>query len=56
LERLWRTHLFDDDQKADFARDVLENMSEAFFLLDQQFRLLDVNGAALALDGRSKEI
>jgi PAS domain S-box-containing protein len=29
-------------------------MSEAFFLLDQQFRLLDVNGAALALDGRSK--
>jgi PAS domain S-box-containing protein len=44
-----------DDQKVDFARDVLENMSEAFFLLDQQFRLLDVNGAALALDGRSKD-
>jgi PAS domain S-box-containing protein len=30
-------------------------MSEAFFLLDEQFRLLDVNSAALALDGRSKE-
>ena len=36
------------------ARDVLENMSEAFFLLDDEFRLLDVNKAALALDGRSK--
>jgi PAS domain S-box-containing protein len=30
-------------------------MSEAFFLLDQEFRLLDVNGAALALDGRPKD-
>nr|WP_269845239.1 PAS domain-containing protein [Sphingomonas deserti] len=40
---------------ADYARDVLENMSEAFFLLDREFRLLDVNAAALALDGRSKE-
>jgi PAS domain S-box-containing protein len=29
-------------------------MSEAFFLLDEEFRLVDVNGAALALDGRSK--
>lgn len=29
-------------------------MSEAFFLLDRQFRLLDVNKAALALDGRPK--
>ena len=38
------------------ARDVLENMSEAFFLLDTEFRLLDVNGAALALDGRPKDI
>jgi len=38
-----------------FARDVLENMSEAFFLLDREFRLLDVNRAALSLDGRSKE-
>jgi PAS domain S-box-containing protein len=43
-----------NDQQIDFARDVLENMSEAFFLLDGQFRLLDVNGAALALDGRCK--
>jgi PAS domain S-box-containing protein len=46
--------LIDEQQTFDFARDVLENMSEAFFLLDQQFRLLDVNGAALVLDGRSK--
>jgi PAS domain S-box-containing protein len=38
-----------------YARDVLENMSEAFFLLDREFRLLDVNRAALALDGRPKE-
>jgi PAS domain S-box-containing protein len=38
-----------------YARDVLENMSEAFFLLDQEFRLLDVNRAALSLDGRSKD-
>jgi PAS domain S-box-containing protein len=29
-------------------------MSEAFFLLDHDFRLLDVNAAALALDGRPK--
>lgn len=29
-------------------------MSEAFFLLDQGFRLLDANAAALALDGRPK--
>lgn len=39
----------------DFARDVLENMSEAFFLLDEQFRLIDVNQAALALDRRPKD-
>jgi PAS domain S-box-containing protein len=44
-----------DPQALDFARDVLENMSEAFFLLDPEFRLLDVNAAALALDGRQKE-
>ena len=44
-----------DDQKVVFARDVLENMSEAFFLLDEQFRLLDLNGAALVLDGRPKD-
>jgi PAS domain S-box-containing protein len=30
-------------------------MSEAFFLLDREFRLLDVNRYALALDGRAKE-
>jgi PAS domain S-box-containing protein len=30
-------------------------MSEAFFLLDREFRLLDVNSAALALDGRPRE-
>src|SRR5688500_7178797 len=30
-------------------------MSEAFFLLDREFRLIDVNSAALALDGRRKE-
>jgi PAS domain S-box-containing protein len=29
-------------------------MSEAFFLVDREFRLLDVNAAALALDGRAK--
>jgi PAS domain S-box-containing protein len=40
---------------ANFARDVLENMSEAFFLLDREFRLLDVNRYALSLDGRPKE-
>jgi PAS domain S-box-containing protein len=44
-----------ENQPFDFARDVLENMSEAFFLLDPEFRVLDVNRAALALDGRSKE-
>jgi PAS domain S-box-containing protein len=42
------------DEPVDYARDVLENMSEAFFLLDEEFRLLDVNAAALALDGRPK--
>jgi PAS domain S-box-containing protein len=31
-------------------------MSEAFFLLDREFRLLDVNSAALALDGRPREM
>lgn len=44
-----------DADTLDVARDVLENMSEAFFLLDEQFRLLDVNGAALTLDGRGKD-
>jgi PAS domain S-box-containing protein len=44
--------LIDDKQGIDSARDVLENMLEAFFLLDQEFRLLDVNGAAIALNGR----
>ena len=44
-----------DPQLANYAQDVLENMSEAFFLLDREFRLLDVNSAALALDGRPKE-
>ncbi len=38
-----------------YARDVLENMSEAFFLLDREFRLLDVNRAAIDLDGRPKD-
>lgn len=42
-------------QAANYARDILENMSEAFFLLDREFRLIDVNAAALALDGRPKE-
>lgn len=37
---------------AELARDVLENISEAFSLLDRQFVLLDLNAAALALDGR----
>ena len=45
-----------DPHPADYARDVLENMSEAFFLLDREFRLLDVNSAALALDGRPREM
>jgi PAS domain S-box-containing protein len=44
-----------DPNTLDYARDVLENMSEAFFLLDREFRLLDVNAAALALDGRPKD-
>jgi PAS domain S-box-containing protein len=39
-----------------YARDVLENMSEAFFLLDRDFRLIDVNRTALNLDGRPKEV
>jgi PAS domain S-box-containing protein len=30
-------------------------MSEAFFLLDSEFRLIDVNAAAIALDGRPRE-
>lgn len=42
-------------QVVDYARDVLENMSEAFFLLNEEFRLVDVNRAALALDGRPRE-
>lgn len=29
-------------------------MSEAIFFLDREFRLLDLNRAALALDGRPK--
>lgn len=37
---------------AELVRDVLENISEAFSLLDRQFILLDLNAAALALDGR----
>ncbi len=44
-----------DPQPLDFARDVLENMSEAFFLLDREFRVLDLNRAALVLDGRARE-
>ncbi|HEX8412378.1 MAG TPA: PAS domain S-box protein, partial [Sphingomicrobium sp.] len=39
----------------DYARDVLENMAEAFFLLDKAFSLVDVNKAAITLDGRTKE-
>lgn len=45
----------DVPSSADLARDVLENMSEAFFLLNPEFRLLDVNRAALSLDGRPKD-
>ncbi len=44
-----------DANSANYAPDVLENMSEAFFLLDREFRLLDVNSAALALEGRPKQ-
>ena len=44
-----------DPESATYARDVLQNMSEAYFLLDREFRLIDVNAAALALDGRPKE-
>jgi PAS domain S-box-containing protein len=43
-----------ETHSSDFARDVLENMSEAFFLLDHDFRVLDVNRAALVLDRRPK--
>ena len=39
---------------ANYAREVLENISEAFFLLDREFRLLDVNTFAMSLDGRGR--
>jgi PAS domain S-box-containing protein len=40
---------------AELARDVLENMSEAFSLVDHDFVVMDVNSAALALGGRRHE-
>jgi PAS domain S-box-containing protein len=45
----------DDLGVTDVARDVLENMSEAFSLVGQDYRVLDLNAAAVALDGRPRE-
>ncbi len=36
----------------DLARDVLENMSEAFSLIGPDFTILDLNAAAIEIDGR----
>ena len=36
------------------ARDVLENMSELYSLIGRDFRVLDLNAAAIALDGRPR--
>lgn len=38
-----------------FARQILENMDEAFTLLDAGFRVLDLNQLALSIDGRPRE-
>lgn len=38
----------------DLTRDVLENMSEAFSLIGRDFCVLDLNAAAIALDGRAR--
>jgi PAS domain S-box-containing protein len=40
---------------SDPTRDVLENMSESFSLLGRDYRVLDLNAAAVALDGRTRE-
>lgn len=37
---------------AELSRDVIENMSEAFSLVGHDFTILDLNPAALSLDGR----
>lgn len=37
----------------EIARNVLENMSEAFSLIGPDFTILDLNAASVALDGRS---
>ncbi|MEE2794371.1 MAG: PAS domain S-box protein [Pseudomonadota bacterium] len=37
------------------AREILEQMEEAFALLDYDFRVLDLNRAALKIDPRSRE-
>ena len=39
----------------ELARDVLQNMSEAYSLLDRDFVVIDLNAAALALHGRQYE-
>lgn len=38
-----------------FARQILENMDEAFTLLDGDFRVADLNRLALQIDGRPRE-
>ncbi|MDQ3078432.1 MAG: PAS domain-containing protein, partial [Pseudomonadota bacterium] len=48
-----QVHMSTPSSVAELARDVLENMSEAFSLLDREFVVLDLNSAALALDGRA---
>ncbi|MDP9065040.1 MAG: PAS domain-containing protein [Pseudomonadota bacterium] len=40
----------------DRRRDVLENMGDAFVLLDRNFRVVDINAGALHLDGRPPEM
>ena len=39
----------------DRARDVLDNMGEAFVLLDREFRITDMNAEAMRLEIRPKE-
>ncbi len=44
------------DLERDRRRDVLENMGDAFVLLDRDFRVVDINAGALRLDGRPPEM
>ncbi len=42
------------DVERERRREVLDNMPDAFALLDQEFQVLDVNPATLAIDGRAR--